>query len=220
MLTARTLRVVVADDHALVRDLVAHRLEQEADIDVVASVGTASEAVRAVQRHQPDLAVLDIEMPGLPTFDAVRSMRAFAPELRIVFLTAFENDGYVEQALRVRGASYVSKSESIEVVVEALRSAVAGRPHFSPAVRARLRVGPSGLRLDSTGASRLSAITPRERSVLICVARGMTNKEIAATLHISVKTVDHHCEHLMDKLDLHDRVALARFAIREKMISA
>lgn len=220
MLNAARLRVVVAEDHALVRDLVALRLAQEPDIDVVATVGTASEALAAVQQEHPDLAVLDIEMPGLPTFDAARSMIALRPALRVVFVTAFESDGYLEQALAIEGSSYVTKNESIEVVVDAIRDSMAGRPYYSPGIRSRMRVGPMGLTLDRTPSSRLSAITARERSVLICVARGLSNKEIAETLHISVRTVDHHCEHLMEKLDLHDRVQLARLAIREKIVMA
>lgn len=212
------IRILIAEDHALVRELLNNRLGAEEDMEVVAAVGTAEDARRIALADPPDIVLMDIEMPGISSFDAARSIQSTSPGTRIVFLTAFDNDLYIEQALELEGAGYVTKTESPETIMAAVRAAHAGHPYFSPAIRKRIAVDEHGVRLRRGNLARISMVTPREMSVLVCIARGMSNKEIAHELHISVKTVEHHCEHLMAKLELHDRVRLTRFAIREGLV--
>lgn len=211
-------RVVLADDHAILREMLAERLGQEADFQVVAAVASA-EAALAVVREQPvELLVLDIDMPGLSPFSAARQVRAEFPATRVVLFSAYLRDGYLEQALGAEVAGYLVKDDSLEAIVHGLRQAARGRTAFSPAVRARLAVERGGVALAGPPAGRRSLLTPRELETLRYLASGLSRKEIARTMQISNKTVEQHCEHIMQKLDIHDRVALTRFAIREGLL--
>lgn len=211
----RPITVVLADDHTLVRNTLASWLKSAGGIQVVADIGNADAAVDACIAHKPDVVVLDIDMPGLQCFDAARSIKARCPNTRVLFLSAFFHDRYIEDALGVEASGYVTKGESPTTIVEAIRIAVAGGVYFSPEVKTRLVIDSSGVRLAAKKLTRSSLLTAREVEVLRYIARGMAKKEIAATMHLSVKTVDNHCTSMMNKLDIHDRVDLARFAIRE-----
>lgn len=211
----RPLNIVLADDHSLVRSTLATWLRTTAGFNVVAEVGNADAAVDACINANPDVVVLDIDMPGLQCFDAARSIKARCPNTRVLFLSAFFHDRYIEDALAVEASGYVTKGESPQTIVEAIRIAVAGGVYFSPEIKSRLIIDSNGVRLGTKTATRSALLTSREVEVLRYIARGMAKKEIAATMHLSVKTVDNHCTSMMNKLDIHDRVDLARFAIRE-----
>lgn len=211
----RPITVVLADDHTLVRNTLGSWLKSAGGIQVVADIGNADAAVDACIAHKPDVVVLDIDMPGLQCFDAARSIKARCPNTRVLFLSAFFHDRYIEDALQVEASGYVTKGESPQTIVEAIRIAVSGGIYFSPEIRARLVIDSSGVRLSSGKTTRASLLTAREVEVLRYIARGMAKKEIAATMRLSVKTVDNHCTSMMNKLDIHDRVDLARYAIRE-----
>jgi DNA-binding NarL/FixJ family response regulator len=212
-------RVFIVDDHALLRDMLRGRLENEPDLEVIGVAKNAGEALGEIGRLQPDVVLMDIDMPGLGCFDAAKTIKtSLSPGTRIIFLSAFSHDRYIDDALAVGASGYVTKDEPPDVVIRAVRLAAAGGAYFSPKVETRLVVDGKGLRLaevPQSMKSRTSLLTRREIEVLRYIARGMTKKEIANTMHLSVKTVDHHCTSLMAKLDIHDRVALARFAIRE-----
>lgn len=212
------VRIILADDHAILRDMLAERLNRELDFEVVAAVADADEALRVARATPADLLVLDIDMPGLSPFAAARQARDELPHLRVVFLSAYLRDSYVEQALSVEAAGYLVKDESSDAIVENLRQAARGRTAFSSAVRARLAIERGGVALSGATLGRLSLLTSREQEVLRYLAGGLSRKEIARIMQISSKTVDQHCEHLMQKLDIHDRVDLARFAIREGLL--
>lgn len=214
----KPVRLILADDHAILREMLATRLAQEADFEIVAAVDTAEAALQAARLNAPDLVVLDIDMPGLSPFAAARSIGAELPGTRVVFLSAFLRDGYLQQALEVEAAGYLVKRESLDDIVGGLRAAAQGRTVFSPAVRARMSLVESGVELVARPAGRLSLLTPRELETLRYLASGMSRKEIARSMEISPKTVEQHCEHVMAKLDIHDRVELARFAIREGVL--
>ena len=216
----RPITVVLADDHALVRNTLSACLNATGEIEVVAEVGDADAAVDAVLAHKPDVAILDIDMPGLQCFDAARAMKARCPGTQIIFLSAFFHDRYIEDALAVEAAGYVTKGESLQSIIEAIRISVTGGAYFSPEVKNRLVIGEGGVSLATPTATRASLLTAREVEVLRYVARGMAKKEIALTMHLSVKTVDNHCTSIMNKLDIHDRVDLARYAIREGLAEA
>ncbi len=212
------IRIVLADDHAVLRDMLATRLAEEPDMEVVAALADASDVVRTARSAGADLVVLDIDMPGPSAFTVARELEAVLPGVRVVFLSAYLRDGYVDQALKARAAGYLVKQDTPEVIVAALRQAARGRSVFSPAVRARMTVSGGAAALAPEAAGRLSLLTPRELETLRYLATGMTRKEIAGTMEISPKTVEQHCDHLMQKLDIHDRVELARFAIREGIL--
>lgn len=211
----KEISVLLVDDHALVRDSLANWLRAEEGITVVGEVGTADEAVAMAIQHQPDIVLMDIDMPGLLSFEAARIIRMRSERTRIVFLSAFSSDRYIEDALVAEAAGYITKTQPPEAVVKAVRSVAAGGVYFSPEIQRRIVVDSGGARLGREGKTRVSALTPRELEVLRYLARGLSKKQIAGTMHLSVKTVDNHSASLMAKLDIHDRVELARFAIRE-----
>lgn len=217
---SRPVKLLIADDHALMREMLTGRLNNEPDLQVVATVGNADDAVAEARQHKPDIVLMDIDMPGLVCFEAARTIQRQLPETRVIFVSAFFHDRYVEQALSVGAAGYVTKSEPPESVVKAIRSAATGVSYFSPEVQARIVVDTMGTRLAQQGQSRASTLTPRELEVLRYVARGLSQKEIASTMHVSAKTVHCHCANIMTKLDIHDRVELTRFAIREGLAEA
>lgn len=207
--------VLLVDDHAMVRDSLASWLRAEEGIRVVGQVGTADEAIAMAIQHQPDIVLMDIDMPGLLSFEAARIIRSRSEKTRIVFLSAFSSDRYIEDALAAEASGYITKSQPPEAVVRAIRSVGAGGVYFSPEIQRRIVIESGGARLAREPRTRVSILTPREVEVLRYLARGLSKKQIAGTMHLSVKTVDNHSASLMGKLDIHDRVELARFAIRE-----
>jgi len=213
--TTKPITVLLADDHALVRDSLATWLRTAGDMKVLGEVGSADEAVAIAIRERPDVVLLDIDMPGLLAFDAVRTIRSRCPDTRIVMLSGFFNDRYIEDALAAEASGYITKSEPPEAVLKAIRTVAGGGVYFSPEVQARILVDSNGARLSREGVTRASALTPRELEVLRYIARGLSKKDIAGIMHLSVKTVDNHSTSLMTKLNIHDRVELARYAIRE-----
>ncbi|HUU86015.1 MAG TPA: response regulator transcription factor [Phycisphaerae bacterium] len=208
-------KVFVVDDHALVRGALCERLDREAAISVVGSARTADEAIEQIARTRPDVVLMDIDMPGVSCFDAARQIAADQPATHVIFLSAFFNDHYIEQALAVKAKGYLTKREPPEDVVAAIREVANGGAYFSEEVRSRIVVDARGASLAQRSRSRVSTLTTRELEVLRYVARGMAKKQIARVMHISPKTVDRHSFNLMTKLDIHDRVELSRFAIRE-----
>lgn len=216
----KPISILLVDDHTLVRELLEDRLAGEPGMRVVGTVDNADAAVAEAIRHKPDIVLMDIDMPGLSCFEAARSLQRHCPETCIIFLSAFFQDCYIEQALAVEAAGYLTKSEAPESVIAAIRAAAAGKSYFSPEVQSRIVVGSNDTRLMEPRRSRASTLSNRELEVLRYLARGMSKKEIAKTIHVSVKTVERHCCNLMDRLDIHDRVALSRFAIHEGLAKA
>ncbi|MBI1373084.1 MAG: response regulator [Phycisphaera sp.] len=220
-MSADKVKLILVDDHSLLRQSLADRLNAEIDFDVVAQLESADDAVRTVVELRPDVVLMDIDMPGVTSFDAAEQINSRRPETRIIFLSAFFNDRYIEQALRVEAKGYLIKSSTMSTVIKAIRQVAQGRVYFSDEVRDRIVVDAKGIRLSPKAPqTRVSTLTPRELEVLRYLARGLSKKEIAQTMHISAKTVEGHTEKVMNKLDIHDRVELARFAIREGLVEA
>lgn len=212
--------ILLADDHALLRDALRDRLQSEADLLVVGVANDGGRAVDEAMRLQPDVILMDIDMPGTICFEAAKSIKTHSPNTKVIYVSAFFNDRYIESALAAHASGYVTKDESPEVVIEAIRRAARGVAYFSSKVQARLVIEGDGVRLHSASRSRASMLTDREMEVLRYVARGLSKKEIARIMVIAVKTVDRHCANLMSKLEIHDRVELTRFAIREGLAEA
>lgn len=209
------IRILLADDHALIRSAVGDLLANQAQFEVVARVADAKSALDKTIELKPDVLLLDIDMPGLVSFEAAREAHRLCPSTKIVFLSAFSHDRYIEQALAAHASAYVTKSASPEELIAAIHSVANGGTYFSPEIVARLVVESDGVRLIREGHTRGVTLTDREVEVLRYVSRGLSKKEIAGILNLSVRTIDTHVRNVMDKLGIHDRVELARYAIRE-----
>ncbi|MEU8135393.1 response regulator transcription factor [Streptodolium elevatio] len=216
-MTERPTRILLADDHALVRRGVRLILDNEPDLTVVAEAADGAEAVAAVRGGGVDLAVLDIAMPRKTGLQAARELARLRPAPRVLFLTMYDNEQYFFEALKVGASGYVLKSVADRDLVQACRAAVRDEPFVYPGalntlVRHYLDRGGDG------GALPERAITDREEEVLKLVAEGHTSKEIAELLVISAKTVERHRSNMLQKLGLKDRLELTRYAIRVGLI--
>lgn len=219
MMTIGLVRILIVDDHALMRSTLAAWLTADGGFEVIGEACDGGDAIQKAVANKPHIVLFDIDMPGLSCFEAARMIRNRVPETKIVFLSAFAHDNYIEQALACEARGYLTKGQSPQTISEAIRSVANGGSSFAPEVQSRLVIDSDGVRL-GTSLTRNSLLTPRELEVLKYLANGMSKKEIASTMHLSVKTVDNHSTSLMTKLDIHDRVDLARYAIREGLIRA
>jgi DNA-binding NarL/FixJ family response regulator len=209
------IKILLVDDHALVRGALAERLQLEPRLLVVGTAETADEAIKKALERHPDIIVMDIDMPGMVCFEAARMLTKLRPETKIIFLSAFTHDHYIEQALKVRARGYLTKNEPPEKVIEAILEVASGGAYYSDEVQARIVVDSKGAGLLGGAQSRIGTLGRRELETLRYIAHGLTKKRIAEVMSISVKTVEQHTLSLMSKLAIHDRVELARFAIRE-----
>ena len=209
------IRVLIADDHTLVRDGVRALLATAGDIEVVGEAADGREAVERARTLRPDVVLLDIAMPGLGGLEAVPLLRKELPNAKILILTQYEHADYVRRFLKLGVAGYVLKKAAGAELITAIRAASRGGLVLDPAV-AREAVSEPGPAAESD--DPYDSLTERERQVLKLVAEGRSNKEVASFLDVSVKTAMTHREHVMQKLDLHDRTELTRFALRRGII--
>ncbi len=212
--------ILLVDDHALLREALKSQLAAEFGMKVVGTAGNGDDAVTQAKALRPDIVLMDIDMPGQVCFEAARAIKALSPATRVIYLSSFCQDRYIEQALSAHAMGYITKEEPPDVVVKAIRRVASGIGCFSPRVRSRIVFDQDGPRLSRRSRSRASQLTRREKEVLCYLARGMAKKEIALAIHIAHGTVNIHTASLMKKLDIHDRVDLARFAIREGLVEA
>ncbi|HLT09974.1 MAG TPA: response regulator transcription factor [Micromonosporaceae bacterium] len=211
------VRILLADDHALVRRGVRLILDSEPDLTVVAEAADGSEAIELARAERPDLAILDIAMPRMTGLQAARELSRMQPQIRLLILTMYDNEQYFFEALKVGAAGYVLKSVADRDLVEACRAAMRDEPFLYPgAVTALIRNYLETARQGEAVPSR--AITDREEEILKLVAEGYSSKQIAEMLYISVKTVERHRANLLQKLGLKDRLELTRYAIRAGLI--
>jgi DNA-binding NarL/FixJ family response regulator len=210
-------RILLADDHALVRRGLRLVLEAEPDMEVVAEAGDGAEAIRRALDAPADLAILDISMPRMTGLQAAAEIRRRAPRLRVLMLSMHENERYLYEALKAGASGYVLKSVADRDLVQAVRAAMRGEPFLypgamTPLIEEYLRQARNGPEI------REDPLTPREREVLKLIAESRSNRQIASDLVISEKTVERHRENILDKLGMHDRVELTRYAIRTGLI--
>lgn len=216
--TSSRIKVLLIDDHALVCKSMATMLDREADMEVVGTLDQADHALNTARRHAVDVIVMDIDMPGLSPFEAAQRIKVSMPDTRILFLSGLSHDFYVEQVLAIGASGYLMKTEEPANVVRAIRAVAQGRTWYSPEIRDRIVLSGEGPRLQRRSQSRVETLTVRELEVLRYVARGFSERDIAQTMALSTATVHNHCTRLMNKLDIHNRVELARFAIRERIV--
>lgn len=215
---ART-RILLADDHALVRRGIRLILDGEPDLEVVAEAGDGAEAVALAKSTAVDLAILDVAMPRMTGLQAVRELARLKEPPRVLLLSMYDNEQYFFEALRAGASGYVLKSVADRDLVDACRAAIRGEPFlYPPAVTSLMR---EHLRRGARGEPVPDQIlTPREDEVLKLIAEGHSSKEIADVLVISVKTVERHRANILQKLEMKDRTQLTRYAIRAGIIEA
>ena len=208
--------MLVADDHEIVRKGLKLVLTAEPDLNVVAEAADGEEAVRRALHDDVDLAILDISMPRKTGLQAAHELGRRRPELRVLILSMYDNEQFLFEALKAGASGYVLKSGADDDIVAACRAAMRGEPFLYPsAVSALIRDVIS--RADERS-KELELLTPRELEVLKLIAEGDTSKEIAATLVLSIKTVESHRANILSKLGMRDRVDLTRYAIRRGLI--
>lgn len=212
------IRVLIADDHAIVREGVRALLALSEDIAVVGEAADGREAIDAVRRLRPDVILLDIAMPGLGGLEAAVEIRKENPDAKILVLSQYDDREYVRRFLKLGVSGYVLKKAAGSALTAAIRAAHRGGLVLDPDVaREAVRTEATDA-AGSTGADSYEGLTDREKQVLKLVAEGRTNKEVADMLGISVKTAMSHREHIMAKLDLHSRTELIKFALRKGVI--
>lgn len=207
------IRVLVADDHAVVREGIRRVLEVETNLIVVAEAEDGESALRLVREGGLDIAVVDISMPGMSGIELTRRMREVCPEVGVLILSIHDHPEYVLEAMRAGANGYLLKSAAPAEVREAVRAVAAGGEHFAPEVASRLGEALRGDVDPAPTAARLAQITTREREVLALVAEGRTSREIGGALGISHRTVETHRESIMRKLGIRSVAGLTRFAL-------
>ena len=212
------IRILVADDHTVIRRGIVGLLNAQPDMEVVCEAGTGREAVAKVDEASPDVALLDVAMPDLNGLGATRAIKAQAPEVQVLILTMHDREDYLFEALRAGASGYVLKGADTEDLLSAVRSVARGGVYLFPPVAKQLLS--DYLRRVENGEDVVGhdVLTPREREILQLVAEGRTTTRIAAELHISPHTVQSHRDSIMTKLDLHDRASLVRYAIRKGLV--
>ena len=220
-MSVKRITVLLAEDHEIVREGLRALLEHEDDIEVIGEAQTGRQAVKLTGKLRPDVVVMDIAMPLLNGLEATRQILQARPAIKVLILSAHSDDAYIEQIIGLGAAGYLIKQTSHDVLSRAIREVQKGKTFFSPSISKRLhhhhekssdRVG-----LLKTKDDQLSS---RETEVLQLVAEGNVNKETAAELGISIKTVEKHRQNLMKKLDIHDTAGLTRYAIATGIIES
>lgn len=211
------IRILIADDHTLFRSGIAALLEDEQDMVVVGEAEDGREAVRLAGQLKPNVVLMDIAMPLLNGLEATRQIKREHPEINVLILTMYDHEEYFRETLEVGASGYIIKRAAATELVSAIRAVYNGEAVLSPAIT-RLLLEDYLSRDVHREEDDPNALSSREREVLQLIAEGKTSREIAEILHLSVKTVQSHRTSLMQKLDLHDRGDLIKYAIQKKII--
>jgi DNA-binding NarL/FixJ family response regulator len=207
------MRVLIADDHGIVRSGIRLLLERQADIEVVGEAGDGAEARDLAVRERPDLAILDVKMPKLTGLQATREIKKQAPEVSVLILSMHDDERYLFEALKAGASGYVLKAQADTDLLAAIRAVERGEPFLTPEAQRTLIKD-----VLERGSSGEEELTPREEEIVKLVAEAHTTRQIAEVLHLSEKTVENHRANAMRKLGMRDRVELVRYAIRRGLI--
>lgn len=209
-----TRRIILADDHQLLRAGLRSLLAKERDLEVVAEAADGREAVALVTQHHPDLAILDIGMPNLNGIDAARQIRDVAPATKIIALSMHASPQFVGRMLEAGASGYLLKDSAYEELIQAIKTVLLGQVYLSRDITGVV-VDDYVRRRSASSQVEIVQLTPREREIAQMIAEGRSTKEIAALLHVSVKTVETHRQHIMTKLKIDSVAELTKYAIRE-----
>ncbi len=215
---ADSIRVALIDDHRVLLDSMKDRINQEQGFTIVGSSNSTEEALEMLKSTAPDVLLCDIEMPGKSVFAVIEDAAQFLPNLKVVILTGYLADAFVEQVIRNRLSGYLMKGEPIERILDSIRRVTLGEQCFFPEVLQRLHFDSTHRNYVMKNPSVLSTLTGRQLEVMRLLAQGSSVKEVAKQLSLSEKSVDSHKYRLMYKLGIHDRVELTRLAIREGLM--
>jgi DNA-binding NarL/FixJ family response regulator len=219
----KQIRVLLAEDHSIVRAGIRALLGELADVQVVGEAGEGTEALQLIGQVRPDVVLMDIAMPGLNGLEVAARVIKEYPEIRVIILSGYANEEYVLQALRTGVAGYLLKDSELTELGLAIRSVSQGKTYLSPAISKQVvtdYVGRMSGRTEKkeSRSGPFMLLTPRQREILQLIAEGHTTKEMAVKLNLSVKTAEAHRTQLMERLDIHEVAGLVRYAIREGII--
>ena len=216
----KPIRILLADDHTLVRAGIRSLLEQVPNVEVVAEANDGRDALRLIHEHQPDIAFMDVTMQGLNGLDATAQITKTCPGVQVIMLSMHKNEEYVSQALRVGAAGYLLKDAATTELELAVQAVARGETYLSPAVSKHV-VDRYLQRVNNTTerASEPTRLTVRQREILQLIAEGHTTKQIAGLLHLSTKTVETHRSQLMDRLGIRHIAGLVRYAVRTGLVA-
>lgn len=206
----RKLRVFVADDHAIVREGIKLLINQQPDMEIVGEAGDGEETWRQVKDSSPDVLILDVSMPKLNGAQVAERLRVSSPDVRVLALSAYQDEAHIRQLLASGAAGYVLKKAIAEELTTAIRTVSRGGVHLDPAIAGKVVGG----YINPNSSESVDDLSAREQEVLRLIAWGHTNKEIASLLHLSVKTVESHKTRLMEKLNIQSRADIVRYALR------
>jgi two-component system, NarL family, nitrate/nitrite response regulator NarL len=213
------IRVLIVDDHAIVREGIRHVLSSDPDFEVVGEAAGGELGVTLAESLEPDVVILDLSMPDLPGLEAARRIRALLPRTALLVLSIHDHQEYVLRSIEAGAQGYLRKDSSPRELRNAIRSVHEGSTFFSAPVARHVSVAIGKRASEETPGTRGDTLTPRERSVLVEIADGRTNKEIAGTLGVSVRTVESHRESLLKKLGVRGTAGLTRFAIEAGLLT-
>lgn len=210
------MRVLLADDHALVRAALRLLIARVPNVSEVYEAADGREAIAVVAAKHPDVVLMDISMPVMNGFEAMSRILKDLPGTRVIMLSMYEDEEFVWRALRLGATGYIAKTGAVEELEAALRAAESGEIYVSPALRTPANAEAARRGSETDPQQRL---TPRQREILQLIAEGMTSREIGESLQIHIKTVESHRMHLMRRLGIHEVAGLVRYAIRHRVVS-
>jgi DNA-binding NarL/FixJ family response regulator len=217
----KPIKTLLADDHTIVREGLRALLAADSAIEVIGEAHNGREAVELTKAMKPDVVVMDIAMPLLNGLEATRQILAAMPQTKVLILSAHSDDAYIDRVISVGAVGFLIKQTSAQILAKAIHEVMAGNAFYSPQVSKRLR--DHYQKPDKIGGlmiKKATGLTSRELEVIQLVAEGHANKQVAAGLNISIKTVEKHRQHLMDKLNIHDTAGLTRYAIAQGIIES
>lgn len=212
------IKLMLVDDHAVVRSGIRMLLQAQADMEIVGEVESGAAAIVQTSELRPDIVLMDVEMPDMNGIEATRAIKKTAPETAVIALTMYEDDQYFFEMLKAGASGYVPKRAAPDELVHAIRTVSRGEVFLYPSLAARLVQDYLYRDESDVEEEAYDDLTPREQEVLILIAEGLSNPEIADKLVISSKTVDRHRENIMRKLNLHSRIDLVKYAIKKGLI--
>lgn len=219
MSISKRITVLLAEDHAIVRQGLSALLNADGQFQMVGEAKTGRDAVEMARALRPDVILMDIAMPVLNGLEATRQILLANPAAKVLILSAHSDDEYIDRMNAAGAAGFLEKQTSAEVLTKAIREVAKGNRFFSPTIAKRMAATQQrSIGREGTAKTRGLRLTAREAEVLQLVAEGHANKQVAATLGISIKTVEKHRQHLMDKLNIHDTAGLTRYAISAGVI--
>ncbi len=215
------IKILLADDHMIVREGLRSLLQADGGIEVIGEALNGREAVEMAAALRPDVVVMDIAMPLLNGLEATRQILAALPGTKVLILSAHSDDAYIDRVVAIGASGFLIKQTSAQILAKAIREVMAGKTFYSPQVLKRVRDHYQAP--DKAGGlliKKATGLTSRELEVVQLVAEGQANKQVAAGLNISIKTVEKHRQHVMDKLNIHDTAGLTRYAIARGIIES